>query len=297
MKYDEKFKVTLFSVFAAVFLTAIKFIVGISTNSLGILSEALHSGLDLVAALITFFAVRIADKPADKEHNFGHGKVENFSALIEAVLLLITCGWIIQEAVRRLTGHGEEVTVTMWSYIVVLFAIAIDVWRSAALKRVAKKYNNQAIEADALHFSSDILSSLVVLAGLVCAQCGFIVADSIAGIAVAGIVIVISLRLAKRAIDSLLDSAPPNITKKTIEVLDSDPEILDYHDLKVRSSGEGYFVMASLHLKPDLTLKQAHDISDRIERQIKEAIQFPATVDIHIEPDHHNEEINNRIIE
>ena len=293
MKWDEKFRVTLFSVFAALFLTAIKFIVGISTNSLGILSEALHSGLDLVAALITFFAVRIADKPADKQHNFGHGKVENFSALIEAVLLLATCGWIIHEAIRRLTGHGEEVRVTVWSYIVVLLAITVDVWRSSALKKVAKKYNNQAIEADAIHFSSDILSSLVVLLGLVCAQFGFLIADSIAGIAVAAIVIWISIRLAKRAIDSLLDAAPPSITKTVREILDANSEILGYHDLKVRSSGEGYFIMTSLHLKSELTLKQAHDISDRVERQIREAIKFPAAVDIHIEPDDHSSIVNN----
>ena len=295
MKLDEKFKVTLLSVFAALFLTAIKFIVGISTNSLGILSEALHSGLDLVAALITFFAVRIADKPADTEHNFGHGKVENFSALIEAILLLATCGWIIHEAIQRLTGHGEDVSVTVWSYVVVILAIIVDLWRAGALKRVAKKYNNQAIEADALHFSTDILSSLVVLIGLIFAQVGgkFIIADSIAGLIVAAIVVLISIQLAKRAINSLLDAAPPAITKTAQEILDSDPEIHDYHDLKIRSSGEGYFIMVSLHVKPDLTLKQAHNISNRIERRIKDAIQFPTTVDIHIEPDDHNEEINN----
>jgi len=295
MKWDEKFKVTLLSVFAALFLTSIKFIVGISTNSLGILSEALHSGLDLIAALITFFAVRIADKPADKQHNFGHGKVENFSALIEAVLLLATCGWIIHEAYLRLTGHGEEVTVTVWSYIVVILAIIVDLWRAGALKRVAKKYNNQAIEADALHFSTDILSSFVVLLGLIFAQIGgkFIIADSIAGLMVAVIVIVVSIQLAKRAINSLLDAAPPAITKTARDILDSNPEILGYHDLKVRSSGEGYFIMVSLHLKPELTLKQAHDISDRVERQIIEAIKFPATVDIHIEPDDHSQIVNN----
>ena len=293
MESDEKFKVTLISVFAAVFLTVIKLIVGISTNSLGLLSEALHSGLDLVAALITFFAVRIAVKPADKQHNFGHGKIENFSALIETILLLATCGWIIHEAIQRLMGHGEIVTVTTWSYIVVVLAIVIDIWRSIKLKRVAKKYNNQAIEADALHFSSDILSSLVVLAGLFCAQLGFVIADSIAGLVVAGIVIVISVKLAKRAIDSLLDSAPPAITKKAHEILDSNAEILGYHDLKVRSSGEGYFIMVSLHLKSDLTLKQAHDISDEIERRIKDAIEFPTVVDIHIEPEGHCNIANN----
>jgi cation diffusion facilitator family transporter len=289
MKWDEKFRVTLLSVFAALLLTGIKFAVGVSTNSLGILSEALHSGLDLVAAMITFFAVRIADKPADRQHNFGHGKVESFSALIEAILLLATCGWIIHEAIQRLMGHGEEVTVTIWSYIVVLVAIGVDLWRSAALKRVAKKYNNLAIEADALHFSTDILSSLVVLIGLVCVQLGLAIVDSIAGLAVAVIVIIVSLQLTKRAINSLLDSAPPEITKQTQAILDSSPEIRGYHDLKIRSSGEGYFITVSLHVNSDLTLKQSHDIADSMEQQIKAAIQFPTTVDIHIEPEGHSD--------
>jgi cation diffusion facilitator family transporter len=133
---------------------------------------------------------------------------------------------------------------------------------------------------------------VVVLLGLICTQLGFHIADSIAAIAVAVIVIVISVRLAKRAIDSLLDAAPPAITKTTKEILDSSPEVLGYHDLRIRSSGEGYFIMFSLHLKSELTLRQAHDISEKIEQQLKNAIKFPATVDIHIEPADHNAIVN-----
>ena len=155
---NEKKRVALLSVLAAIFLTGFKMIIGILTGSLGILSEALHSTLDLIAAVITFFSVSISDKPADKEHNYGHGKVENFSALIETLLLLITCIWIIYEAINRLVTGETEIKVNIWSYIVVITAIIIDVTRSRALSKVAKKHNSQALEADALHFSTDVWS-------------------------------------------------------------------------------------------------------------------------------------------
>ena len=195
----EKKKVALISVFAAIFLTGFKLVVGLLTGSLGILSEALHSGLDLVAAVITYFSVRISDKPADKEHNYGHGKIENFSALIETFLLLITSIWIIIEAIKRLVTGQTHIEVSVWSYIVVVSSIIIDITRSRALYKVAKKHNSQALEADALHFSTDIWSSFVVLLGLICANFGLFFADSVAALGVAVIVLVVTYRLGKRA--------------------------------------------------------------------------------------------------
>jgi len=164
---NEKTKVAGLSVFAAIFLTGFKLAVGLVTGSLGILSEALHSGLDLIAAVITYFSVRVSDTPADKRHNYGHGKIENFSAFIETILLLITCSWIVYEASNRLISGNTDIEVSIWSYIVISASIVIDITRSRALYRVAKKYNSQALEADALHFSTDIWSSSVVLVGLV----------------------------------------------------------------------------------------------------------------------------------
>ena len=154
----EKMRVAGLSVFAAIFLTGSKLAIGLLTGSLGILSEALHSALDLVAAVITYFSVRISDKPADRQHQFGHGKIENFSALLETLLLVITCVWIIYEAVNRLITGNVHLEVTAWSYIVVVSSIIIDVTRSRALYKVARKYNSQALEADALHFATDIWS-------------------------------------------------------------------------------------------------------------------------------------------
>ncbi len=169
---NEKRKVAGWSVLAAVFLTGFKFVVAILTGSLGLLSEALHSGLDLVAAVITYFSVRLSDKPPDKEHNFGHGKIENFSALVETILLFVTCLWIIYEAIHRMITGKIEIEVNVWSYVVIITSIVVDVSRSRALYKVARKYNSQALEADALHFSTDIWSSSVVLLGLACAHFG-----------------------------------------------------------------------------------------------------------------------------
>jgi cation diffusion facilitator family transporter len=284
----EKIKVSIFSVAAALFLTIFKLIVGLATNSLGILSEALHSGLDLIAAIITLTAVNISDKPADREHHYGHGKIENFSALIEAGLLLMTCSWIIYEAIHRLMHPSFQLTVTYWSYTVVIVAIGIDITRSISLKRVAKKFNSQALEADALHFSSDILSSLVVLIGLIGAQLGFKATDSIAGLFVAVIVIVISLRLAKRAVDSLLDKSPKDVEDQIIKVLGQNHEITGFHDLKVRSSGGDIFVGVSIHVPPEQSIQTAHDIADRIEKQIRKSVRFKTHVTIHVEPEGHS---------
>ena len=141
---------------------------------MGILSEALHSALDLVAAVITWFAVRLSDKPADKDHHYGHGKIENLSALIETLLLLITCVWIIYEALNRLISGETHLEVTVWSYVVVISSIIVDISRSRALKRMAVKHNSQALEADALHFSTDVWSSMVVLFGLIGASYNFV---------------------------------------------------------------------------------------------------------------------------
>src|SRR4051794_38701028 len=139
------------SVWAAVVITSLKVVVGVSTGSLGILSEAAHSGLDLVAAAVTFLSVRVSDKPADAVHQYGHGKVENFSAFIETGLLLLTCVWIVYEAARRLFFHDRHIDPSLWAFVVMGISIGVDAWRSRRLRRVADKYDSQALLADALH--------------------------------------------------------------------------------------------------------------------------------------------------
>ena len=162
----EKRMAAVTSVVAAVFLTALKTVVGVMTGSLGILAEAAHSTLDLGAALLTLFAVRVSDRPADADHPYGHGKVENLSALAETALLLVTCLWIVVEAVRRLVRADVEVDPSLWAFLTMGISIVVDVSRSRVLARTAKKYHSQALEADALHFSTDVWSSSVVIGGL-----------------------------------------------------------------------------------------------------------------------------------
>ncbi|MFA5046334.1 MAG: cation diffusion facilitator family transporter [Paludibacter sp.] len=285
---QEKKKVALSSVIAAIFITIFKLVIGLSTMSLGIISEALHSALDMVAAIITYFSVRVSDRPADREHNYGHGKVENLSALIETILLLVTCIWIIYEAVNRLTSGKVHIEVTYWSYIVVITSIIIDFTRSRALYKVAKKHNSQALEADALHFSTDIWSSTVVLFGLIAYQFfGWKNADSIAALLVAVIVLYISYQLGKRAIDVLLDKSPANSTQIVRETLKLFPEVLKYHGLKARTAGADTFIKFNVHFNPDLSLREVHSVCDIIEAKIQ--AQIPRSeVYIHAEPEEKN---------
>jgi cation diffusion facilitator family transporter len=291
----EKKRVAFLSVIAAIFITGFKLVIGLLTGSLGILSEALHSALDMVAALITYFSVKVSDKPADKEHNYGHGKVENLSALIETILLLVTCVWIIYEATHRLTTGQTKIEISVWSYVVVISSIIIDFSRSRALSKVAKKYNSQALEADALHFSTDIWSSSVVLFGLVAYQfLGWYAADSIAALLVAIIVLYVSYQLGRKAIDVLLDKAPVNTKKIVHEILISYPEIKKYHGLKARTAGADTFIKFNVHFDPDLSLRKVHEVCDKIESEIQSRVER-SEVYIHAEPEdaHHLESDSN----
>ena len=280
----EKKRIALTSVIAAVFLTVFKLVVGILTGSLGILSEALHSGLDLVAAFITFLAVRFADQPADEEHHYGHGKIENYSALIETLLLFITCIWIIYEAVKRLVTGEIEIEVTYWSFAVIITSIIVDFSRSRALYKVARKYNSQALEADALHFSTDIWSSTVVLIGLVGVSFNFQYADPIAALIVAVIVLGVSYRLGKRSFDALIDRAPKEITEQIKSIVSGIKGVKDFHDLKVRESGPNKFVDLNIHVDNNMSVSEAHSISHEVEKAIRNQIAN-THVTIHIEPD------------
>jgi cation diffusion facilitator family transporter len=280
----EKKKVAFWSVIAAVFLTGFKLLVGILTGSLGILSEALHSGLDLVAAAITYVSVSISDKPADRGHHYGHGKIENLSALIETVLLVITSIWIITEATARLKSGNFHIEVTVWSYVVVVGSIIVDYSRSRALYKAAKQHNSQALEADALHFSTDIWSSVVVLLGLICVQFDFMFADSVAAILVAVIVLFVSYRLGRKAIDVLLDKAPEDTYAKVKKILMDNPEITHFHDVRIRNAGADTFIEINIHVKPDISIQSAHEISHKVESEIKRQVER-CEVHVHTEPD------------
>jgi cation diffusion facilitator family transporter len=240
----EKRGVARNSVFAAVLITAFKFVAGFSTGSLGILSEALHSSLDLMAAIVTLLSVRVSDKPADADHQYGHGKVESFSAFIETGLLLITCVWIVYEAFKRLFLRTVEIEPSLVAVAVMLFSIGVDFWRSRALKIVADKYNSQALKADALHFRTDIWSSAVVILGLFLVWLARMLklnwlfkADPIAALFVAVIVVHVSWRLARQTVDALLDGAPHGARTRIMDSVQNLPGVLEVDRVRIRSAG------------------------------------------------------------
>lgn len=279
----QKQKIAIASFFVALILTSFKAFVGLTTGSLSILSEALHSGMDLIAAGITAIAVKISDKPADEKHNFGHGKIDNISALFETLILIITCGWIIYESIQRLQKSEFEFTVSFWSFFVIIFSIIVDYNRAKILYKTAKVHKSQALEADALHFSSDILSSSVVLIGLIFSAFNIFIADIIAALIVSGFVLTLSFKLAWRAIDELIDRAPKKTKERIESIISTISDVESVHDIRVRSSGTNVFVELNIHLNPNLSLEEAHRISHLVETKIKQDIEN-SIVHIHQEP-------------
>jgi cation diffusion facilitator family transporter len=289
----EKRWVALTSVGAAILLTSMKLLVGLATGSLGVLAEAAHSGLDLVAAVITYFAVRVSDRPADADHLYGHGKVENLSALVETILLLVTCGWIIYEGFERLLFKYVPIDASLWAFVVILISIVIDISRSRALMRVGKKHNSQALEADALHFSTDVWSSSVVLLWLALVRIGEWAggetqktlerADAVAALFVALIVIWVCGKLGRRTIDALLDRAPVGMTAAVEQAVRGVSGVLECRQLRLRESGDRTFVDLVIGVRRGLSLESSHAIGAAVEDGIKSLLP-KADVVVHIDP-------------
>jgi len=287
---QQKVRVAKVSALAAVALVTAKAAIGWQTGSLGILSEAAHSGLDLVATLITLFAVRVADRPADQDHHYGHGKVENLSALGEVLLLLATCLWIIYEAIERLVGKPVEIEPSWVAFAVMLGSILVDVSRSRALRRTAKATGSQALEADALHFRVDVWSSGTVLGGLAAVWAGLrwgipglFMADALAAILVAAIVLAVGGRLAKRAIDALLDRAPLDLVDRIGAAVRSVPDVQGPVSLRARQVGPRVFVDADISIGRGASFEGAHAVMDRVEERVRD-VAPDASVVIHAEP-------------
>jgi len=288
---QEKSQAALKSVFAAFFLTGIKLGVGLMSGSLGVLAEAAHSGLDLIAALLTYFAVRVASKPADKEHPYGHGKVENLSALAETLLLLGTCAWIVHEAWERLVGRAVPVDASVWTFLVVVTSIAVDISRSRFLMAAARKHSSQALEADALHFRSDVWSSAVVMVGLAGVKLGdwfptlaFLgKADAVAAVFVAGIVAFVCGKMGYKTVSELLDTAPLEMTEQIKHIVESVDNVKNCHAIRVRSAGAKIFIDAHVVLEGTLSLIEAHRIIDHVEAAVHKSIPR-ADITVHAEP-------------
>ncbi len=286
----EKRAVAQRSVWAAVAITGLKLVVGVLTGSLGILAEAAHSGLDFVAAVVTLLSVRVSDKPADADHQYGHGKVENFSAFIETGLLLLTCVWIVYEAAKRLVHPNVELEPTIAAFAVMFFSIATDYWRSRALKRVADKYDSQALHADALHFSTDIWSSLVVILGLLLVLAAktwnitwLYRADPIAALLVAGVVVYVSSRLGRQTIDALLDAAPLGVRNRIMDSVAAVPGVLEVDRVRIRRAGNHYFADLSIGLDRNVTFQRSEQVGAAVTQAVHDILPA-ADVVVHSVP-------------
>lgn len=280
---NEKQTVALNSVFAGGLLTVTKFVVGVLTGSMGIMSEAAHSLLDLVAAIMTFFAVKFGDRPADETHPYGHGKIESVSALVETGLLFVTSVWIIYEALIRLFEGGGKVEATWYAFAVVILSIVVDISRSRALSRVAKETNSQALEADALHFSSDIYSSGAVLIGLVFVYAGVPGADAVAAIAVAFFVTLAGYRLGKRTIDVLVDKAPDGLADQARAIAQDVSGIVQVDQVRVRPLGANAHIELFVAVHRKLSQQKTQEIIKNVQVEINRVMPS-AEVAVHTTP-------------
>jgi len=284
-----KKRAALLSVGSATLLVSLKAFLVVRTGSLGVLSEALHSGLDLLAAIITFLSVRMSDQPADERHPYGHGKFENFSAFVETGLLLLTALYIIYEAFARLFFRTVHIQPSLMAIVVLLGALSIDLTRARALERAARKYSSEALEADALHFSTDVWSTTVVIVGIGLVWAGetwdlpwLVYADALAGLAVAAVILWVGSQLGRRTLDALLDAAPKGLQQEIALALERMAGVLDVVRVRVRRAGNRHFVDATVSVPRSASLEQVHTLTDAIEKRIGEIV--PSDVMVHVEP-------------
>src|SRR5580704_13680600 len=285
----EKKRAALLSVGSALLLVSLKTFLVVRTRSLGVLSEALHSSLDLIAAIITFLSIRMSDQPADERHPYGHGKFENFSAFMETGLLALTACYIVYEAFARLFFRSVHIQPSVTAILVLLVALSIDVTRARALSHVAKKYSSDALEADALHFSTDVWSTIVVIVGIALVWAGetwnvpwLAYADALAGLAVAAVILWVGAQLGRRTLDALLDAAPEGLQQEIARAVARMDGVLDVDRVRVRRAGNRHFVDATVSVPRTASLEQVHTLSDAIEKRIGEIV--PSDVMVHAEP-------------
>lgn len=265
---QTKEKVALGSIAASGGLTLAKGVVGVMTGSLAILSEAAHSLIDFAATVMTYVAVRISGKPADEEHHYGHGKVESVSALIETALLFVLSGVIVWEAAKRLMGEHHDVEATIPAFAVIGASIVIDFFRARLLNKVAHETSSQALEADALHFSSDLWSSFAVLLGLAGVALGFKWADAAAALLVAILVLFAGWRLGRRTIDTLLDTAPPGVAEQVTRIARRVPGVVAIDGVRVRQVGPDQFVELNVSVSRTMPIDRVASLKDAVIKAV-----------------------------
>ncbi|MBS1550807.1 MAG: cation-efflux pump [Bacteroidetes bacterium] len=293
----KKIKVAQQSMYAAVLITVIKILASYFSRSLGVLSEVFNSGIDIFVCLVTILSIKYSSRPPDKDHNYGHEKIENFSALFQVLVLFITSSYIIYEAINRLfINKNYEVKVSVWIILALLISMAIDLYRARALRKIAAETKSSALEADALHFSVDIISSSVVITGLIFTATGISkIADTIAALIVTVIIIYLGYKLSRKSIDTLMDRVPEGLYEKIKYETLLIKGVEDIKSCRLRSSGPRMYVDMVILISRLVPFSKAHDIMDNVERKINEIIP-EADIVIHSEPvETKTETINDKI--
>jgi len=274
----------LLSVVAAATLVALKLSAGLATSSLGLISEAAHSGTDLVAALLTYFALRVAERPADVTHQFGHGKAEHLSALAEATFLAAVSAFISVRAIERLTGANQsQPHVTWYAFAVLGIVIAIDASRASVSWRTARRYQSAALTSNALHFASDLAGSVAVLLGLIATHYGHPKADAIAALFVGVLVLLAAARLAKVNVDVLMDRAPADAEAAAVAAIEQMAPAVQLRRLRMRQAGARQFADVVIGVSPTAGVGQGHAAADAVEAAVGRALPNSDVV-VHVEP-------------
>jgi len=268
----EKTSVAAISIFASAGMAAAKFVVGILIGSLALISEALHSSVDVVATVITWMVVRVSDLPADEEHHYGHGKLESISALGVIALLYVLAGGILVESYGRLREGAPPPVISAIPFVVLLIDIAVNFWRARALHRAARDTQSQALAADALHFASDVLGSVAVIAGLALTGLGYWWGDSVAAVAVAIMIAALGLRLARSTVETLLDRAPEGASEKARDAIRSVPGVVDVDRVRVRMVGATYFIDAIVKVPRTYPIDRVDEIKRKVQAAVSGAL-------------------------
>ncbi len=283
-KVSPQQRTALASVAAAAFLVVLKLVAGLLSGSLGLLAEAAHSAADLGAAALSFFAIRVAGRPADSQHPFGHRKAEHLAALGEGGFLIVISGVIIFESISRLaSSQPHQIETGWWVFAVLAVVLAVDISRTLISSRTARLYSSAALGANAVHFLSDFVGTLAVLVGLILVSAGVAQADSIAALIVALLVVFVAMRLIRKNVAALMDSAPAGLAESAEAAIKEVDRSAEIRRLRVREAGGQSFVDVVLAVEADAPVQQGHDLSDRVEAALQQRIP-DSDVTIHIEP-------------
>jgi cation diffusion facilitator family transporter len=294
--HSAKSRVAAISIFASAGMAIAKFVVGLAIGSLALISEALHSSVDVVATIVTWAVVRFSDRPADKEHHYGHGKLESVSALGVIAMLYVLAGGVLVEAFGRLREGAVPPTISAVPFVVLVLDIAVNFWRAHALHHAARETRSQALAADALHFASDVLGSVAVIIGLTLSAIGYAWGDAAAAVAVAIVIAMLGMRLARSTVETLIDRAPEGVAEKVAAAIRAIPGVVDIERLRVRMVGSTHFIDAIVQVPRTYPIDRVDEIKRQAQATVSRVLEDADLTFTAVPVARDNESIRERIM-